>query len=82
MDIKTEEIYGLREELRTLHEEYQTLEAEVDNIKRIANNVLYFNDSSDYGSALYDILQAIDPEFDDDNLEYIEQALNPVEKGE
>ena len=50
-------------------------------IKVIANNVLYFNDSSDYKSALYQILNIVEPNlFDDDGylknkLKYIDEDL-------
>lgn len=45
-------------------------------VKRIANNALYFDDSSDYATALWEILQEVSPEMfiDDDEpeLSYIE----------
>lgn len=38
-------------------------------IGRVANNALYFQDSSDYNSALWNILKMIEPdEFDDDGI--------------
>ncbi len=42
-------------------------------IFRIANNILYFDDSSDYGTALWEILVILKPEIED-NLEYIEET--------
>ena len=38
-------------------------------IRQIANNALYFDDSSDYGTALWEILDIVAPElFSDDDL--------------
>lgn len=38
-------------------------------IGRVANNALYFQDSSDYNSALWKILKTVEPdEFDDDGI--------------
>lgn len=41
----------------------------------IANNVIYFNDRSDYLSALYDICKALNPELDENLIgsKYIEE---------
>lgn len=48
----------------------------IKEVKRIANNALYFDDNSDYGTALWEILQLVAPElFVDEHepvLEYIE----------
>jgi hypothetical protein len=48
----------------------------LDAIYKIANNVLYFDDNSDYCSALWEIIAVIKPElFADDaepDLEYID----------
>lgn len=42
---------------------------------RIANNALYFDDSSDYKTALWEVLAALNPELDyEKELEYIEQG--------
>lgn len=47
-----------------------------EKILKIANNALYFDDSSDYGSALWEILQILNPELFKNNeepeLKYIE----------
>jgi hypothetical protein len=41
---------------------------------RIANNALYFDDNSDYKTALWEVLAALNPGLDyDKELEYIEQ---------
>lgn len=44
---------------------------------RVANNILWFDDSSDYCSALWDILHILNPDLPDDNyeieLKYIEE---------
>jgi hypothetical protein len=49
----------------------------LDEIFRIANNVLFFDDNSDYGTALWEILAIIKPEMfindDEPELEYIEK---------
>jgi len=37
------------------------MEEKIKKIKKIANNVLYFDDNSDYRSALWEILMEIDP---------------------
>ena len=51
-------------------------EQQIENIKRKANNALYFDDNSDYASALWEILAVAAPEwFENDNkpeLHYIE----------
>ncbi|WP_287822808.1 hypothetical protein [Clostridium sp.] len=41
----------------------------------VANNVIYFDDSSDYGTALYEICQILKPEIDayDIGKKYIEE---------
>ena len=48
----------------------------LENIKIKANNALYFDDSSDYATALWEILAIAEPEwFENDNepeLEYID----------
>jgi len=42
-------------------------------INKIANNVLYFDDNSDYQTALWEILSIINPSLDEDeNLDYID----------
>lgn len=50
----------------------------IDKVYAIANNVLYFDDNSDYSSALWEILAVVKPElFKDDDcpiLDYIEGA--------
>ncbi len=41
---------------------------------RIANNALYFADNSDYCSALWEVLYALNPELEEyPDLEYIEE---------
>ena len=45
----------------------------IKKVTVIANNVLYFDDSSDYGTALYQILSVVAPDIDLDELEYIEE---------
>jgi len=56
----------------------------IAEVKQIANNVLYFNDSSDYSSALWEILELVSPEtFKDDpepELSYIEDLKDNSEK--
>ncbi len=50
----------------------------IDKVYAIANNVLYFDDNSDYSSALWEILEAIKPELFKERtwpiLDYIEGA--------
>lgn len=42
-------------------------------IYKIANNTLYFNDNSDYKTALYEILKVLNPELEDyPKLKFIE----------
>lgn len=42
-------------------------------VYKIANNALFFDDSSDYKSALWEILFTITPELDDfEELKYID----------
>ena len=42
-------------------------------VYKIANNALYFNDNSDYETALYEILKVLNPELEDyPILKYIE----------
>jgi len=41
----------------------------------IANNALYFDDSSDYGPALWEILYALNPDLEEyPTLEYVEES--------
>lgn len=46
-----------------------------NKIKKIANNVLYFDDNSDYTTALWEILNIVAPELfkndEEPSLEYI-----------
>jgi len=49
------------------------MDKKLKEIQRIANNVLYFDDNSDFGSALYNILNiCTDKENSFDDLEYVE----------
>ena len=63
-----EEILKLRKAISTC--------AALDEVRKIANDVLYFDDNSDYGTALWQILNKVAPElFDEDgdiinDLEY------------
>ena len=46
----------------------------LDEIYRIANNVLYFDDNSDYQTVLWEVLMTINPDLDTfEKLKYIEQ---------
>lgn len=50
----------------------------LDNVKRafaIANNAIYFNDNSDYATALYQVCKALNPELEDELIgsKYIEE---------
>jgi hypothetical protein len=50
----------------------------LDNVKKafaIANNAIYFNDSSDYLTALYQICKTLNPEIEDELIgsKYIEE---------
>jgi len=43
-------------------------------VYRIANNALYFDDNSDYKTALWEVLAALNPDLDyEKKLKYIEQ---------
>lgn len=44
----------------------------LSDIRRIANNVIYFDDSSDYSGALWDICRKCGMTDDDIGREYIE----------
>ena len=50
----------------------------LEKIKEISNNILCFDDSSDFGTALWEILEIVYPEIFEDNsepeLEYIEDG--------
>jgi len=52
-----------------------SLLCDMKKVKKLANNALYFDDSSDYGTALWQILTVVSPEtFKDDDepcLKYI-----------
>ncbi len=52
-------VYGIRQELG---EESQSLSKRLKQAGIIANNVLYFNDNSDYVGALWDILRVASPD--------------------
>ncbi len=60
--------------LETLLEDYRQLKLKLDKVEQIINNVLYFDDSSDYCGALWDSLKTIRPDMDVDyiELEYME----------
>lgn len=50
----------------------------LDNVKQafaVANNAIYFSDSSDYRSALYEVCKALNPEISDELIgsKYIEE---------
>jgi hypothetical protein len=50
----------------------------LDNVKRafaIANNAIYFNDNSNYGTVLYQVCKALNPELEDELIgsRYIEE---------
>lgn len=49
-----------------------------DEVKKIANNVLYFDDNNDYSTALWKILKIVAPEIFSDSdcpeLNYIKRA--------
>lgn len=45
---------------------------QLDEIFKIANNVIYFNDNSDYLTALYEICGIIKPDDETVGNEYIE----------
>ena len=45
----------------------------LSEIEKIINNVLYFDDSSDYGTSLWEALKVINPELDEyESLSYME----------
>lgn len=46
-----------------------TQKQKLENIKRIANNALYFDDWSDFATALWEILE---------ELEYTEEQMNEL----
>jgi len=49
------------------------IKEKLDEVYRIANNVLYFDDNSDYVSALWEILLTANPDLDTfEKLKYIE----------
>ena len=50
---------------------------DIESITRIANNVLYFNDSSDYETALWEILEILGVKAEDySELSFIEDRDN------
>ena len=61
---------GLRKANRKLSEQ----ENSIKEAYIVANNALYFNDNSDYGTALFKILKILNPAFnEEDELVYIEE---------
>jgi len=62
----------------TEKKEQNDLQNLLKQVETLANNALYFDDSSDYGIALWRILHTVSPDmFDEDNklknkLKYIE----------
>jgi len=54
--------------------------SKLEQIKRIANNALYFNDNSDYGTGLYAVCRALGMEQNEIGQEYME--VTPVPDGE
>ena len=58
--------------------EVKTSISDLDNVKKafaIANNAIYFNDNSDYATALYQVCKALNPELEDELIgsKYIEE---------
>ncbi|MEN6313276.1 MAG: hypothetical protein ABFD25_03390 [Clostridiaceae bacterium] len=53
------------------------LQEQLDKTFIIANNAIYFNDSSDYLSALYDVCRALKPSIEDESIgsKYISESL-------
>lgn len=52
--------------------------SDLDNVKKafaIANNAIYFNDNSDYATALYQVCKALNLELEDELIgsKYIEE---------
>lgn len=67
---------GARELCESLNQP-ERVKAQLSTIEREANNSLYFDDNSDYPSALWGILSTIDETYNDlwkDELNYIEAA--------
>lgn len=56
-------------------EKLQRLDNQLEKAFAIANNVIYFNDNSDYETALYEMCAALKPDMKDENIgkEYIEE---------
>jgi len=64
------------ENFETVMNEFYRKES-YEKIRKIINNTLYFDDSSDYGTALWQALEIIEPEWFKDDLEPI---LEYIEK--
>lgn len=57
-----------------LNKEIEKNENIIKNVYREANNILYLDDSSDYGGALWDILRIINPDLEEyPTLKYIKE---------
>ena len=54
------------------------LEDKLNKIFRIANNVIYFDDNSDYKTALYEICDVIKPDDETVGNEYIEDEKGGI----
>ena len=58
---------------RDAWEDVQKLNSSLFEVREIANNVLYFNDRSDYPSALWEILKVVAPDlFEEDDMPKLE----------
>lgn len=75
LDIQENLIKHLGNEVEKLQKERQKYKEETSKIYIEANNTLYFDDSSDYCGALWNILRIINPNLEEyPDLEYIEEA--------
>lgn len=64
----------LKDQIDSLQNQNFEKQKIINKVKRLANNVLYFDDSSDYCCALWDILRTVNPDLGEyPILNYIEE---------
>lgn len=76
MGMNSKEIQQAYERYLWHHEFYaKTVNGRIEKAFAIANNTIYFNDRSDYLSALYEVCKALNPNLEDRLIgnEYIEE---------
>jgi|GEM_PF-2359671 len=74
LEYQSEELVDALFYTREAIEKMKKMEKSIKKVYAIANNVLWFDDNSDYKTALWEILYALNPDLEEyPELEYIEE---------